>query len=217
SAAIHDSGVNRDVVGRCAAVPHAARALMYLLQPVFLTLCAVIAAVQVLLGLRLLRAFRSGSPPRLEDAECPPVLVVMCLRGTDPFLSRSLRELFRQDYPNYRVRIVLDSESDPAGGLVEEVRRELGAGHVEIISLTSRDRFCSAKMSALLRGTSDLPVQIEFVATFDGDCVLHRSCLRELIAPLVREDATVTTGNRWYVPETLSLAAVARMQWNFAC
>jgi hypothetical protein len=190
---------------------------MFALETLLLLLCGIVGSVQAVLFLKLYRSVRNSEPAALDADECPPVLVVMCLRGRDPFLASSLRRLFRQDYPDYKVRVVVDSQGDPARKLVHDVRREVGARHVEILTLESHDELCSAKMSSLLLGTAHLPERTQIVATVDGDCVMHRSCLRELVAPLVHEDVAVTTGNRWFAPPQRSLGGLARLQWNVGC
>jgi hypothetical protein len=190
---------------------------MFALEILLLLLCGIVGGVQAVLLLELYLAVRNSQSAALEDDECPPVLVVMCLRGSDPFLASSLSRLFRQDYPDYEIRVVVDSRGDPARRLVEDVRRRVGVRHVEILTLESHDELCSAKMSSLLLGTANLPEHTQIVATIDGDCVMHRSCLRELVAPLVRENVAVTTGNRWFAPPQRSVGGFARLQWNVGC
>jgi cellulose synthase/poly-beta-1,6-N-acetylglucosamine synthase-like glycosyltransferase len=70
--------------------------------------------------LALLYLFRPAAPP-LDDAELPSVAVIVPLRGADPSLAACLRGVLRQDYPRYRVRIMIDSPSDPAWGVVPRI------------------------------------------------------------------------------------------------
>ena len=60
---------------------------------------------------RALYRFRRVLP---ADNDCPKAAVVLCLRGTDPFLEDCLRAVLNQDYPQYEIRIVVDSRQDPA-------------------------------------------------------------------------------------------------------
>src|ERR1043165_3087246 len=50
----------------------------------------------------------------------PRACVILCLRGTDPFLKDCLTGLLHQDYPAYRARIIIDSETDPAWDVVHQ-------------------------------------------------------------------------------------------------
>ncbi|MEZ6064246.1 MAG: glycosyltransferase [Planctomycetaceae bacterium] len=159
------------------------------------------------------RLWRRRREP-LPDAECPPALIVLCLRGGDPFLHRTLRRLCRQDYPDYQVRIVVDSAHDPAAEIVQDFLADERATHVTVQSLVQRLPTCTSKLSSLLQATEQLPAGTAFVAILDGDTVLHRHWLRELAAGIVRDGADVTTGNRWYVPEHNSITNFVRYWWN---
>lgn len=174
----------------------------------------VLAILNVGLTLAVIRVLRRPQAPLLSDDECPPGLVVLCLRGGDEFLDRSLRLLFQQDYPRYRVRVVLDAVDDPAREYVDRVMAELRPPHVEVVTLQERYPTCTYKMSGILWGTRDLPPGTAFVALMDGDTVPHSTWLRELATPLVRAGAMCSTGNRWFFPEVSSPAAMVRSVWG---
>jgi cellulose synthase/poly-beta-1,6-N-acetylglucosamine synthase-like glycosyltransferase len=190
---------------------------MSLLGICLVATCAIVAGIQAGMSWRLRQAFLRPAQPLLTDFECPHVIAVLCLRGTDPFLPTMLRGLLEQDYPRYRVRVVVDSANDPVRQVVEEAILATGARHVEVLVLTRRDRHCAAKNSSLLLGTENLAANCSVVATFDGDAVLHPSCLRELVTPLVRGEAKVISGVRWYAPRVATVGAIARLEWNLGC
>jgi hypothetical protein len=54
------------------------------------------------------------------------------------------------------------------------------------------------------------------VALLDADTLPHATWLRELVAPLLDEGVGAATGNRWYMPEQLSVGAMVRYLWNSA-
>lgn len=190
---------------------------MTVLGVCMLVASAILAVIQATMSFRLVGLFRQPPPQLLTDEECPGVLAVLCLRGTDPFLPNTLRRLFAQDYPRYTVRVVIDSADDPAKEVVEEAIRLSDATHVEVVVLERRDEHCAAKNSSILQATRDLPEEYSFVATFDGDAMLHPSCLRELVTPLVREGAQVSNGFRWFAPPTPTVGSIARLEWNLGC
>src|SRR5579871_2214250 len=66
----------------------------------------------------------------------PKVQVLLCLRGVDPFLDRCLSGLANQDYPDYRVTIILDSWDDEALPFAEALCRK----HRTIVDVQFRDR-----------------------------------------------------------------------------
>jgi cellulose synthase/poly-beta-1,6-N-acetylglucosamine synthase-like glycosyltransferase len=184
---------------------------------------ATLITLFVLLGLAqvgqcwfITRYLRQVRTEPLADADCPPALVVLCLRGGDPFLHRSLQHLATQDYPRFRVRIMVDSPQDTAHQTLRDLWGNAPPAHVEIRSLTQRFDTCTFKMSGILAATADLTTETTVVALMDGDTVPHPTWLRELAAPIARGTATVVTGNRWFFPETPSLGSLCRFWWNAA-
>ncbi|MCA9053657.1 MAG: glycosyltransferase family 2 protein, partial [Planctomycetaceae bacterium] len=175
---------------------------------------AALSILNIATAVLIQRMLRSPRTRLLEDDEAPLGLVILCLRGGDPFLDRSLRRLIDQDYPNYRVRIMLDSENDSARPYVDAVLNELRPRNVEVSWLRERYDTCTYKMSGILAATASLPEGTRFVALMDGDTVPHRSWLRELASPIVRGEALCTTGNRWYFPEQADLGSMVRVAWG---
>lgn len=173
-----------------------------------------LALWNVVLAVRVERLLRRTPPELLTDDVAPAGLVVLCLRGGDPFLERSLRRLFDQDYPRYRVRIVLDSPSDSARQYVDQVLADLRPRHVEVLALPERYATCTYKMSGILFGTRSLPEETQFIALMDGDTVPHRTWLRELATSLFHSGAECATGNRWYFPEVPTLGSLVRVCWG---
>ncbi|MFV0444780.1 MAG: glycosyltransferase [Planctomycetaceae bacterium] len=178
------------------------------------TVLVLLALFNLVVALSVQRMLKQPLWPLVSDADALPGLVVLCLRGGDPFLERSLRRLFQQDYPAYRVRIVLDSAEDSARPFVENVLAELQPSHVEVVTLGDRLNTCTYKMSGILWGTRDLPDDVRFVALMDGDTVPHAAWLRELATPLVTGRAQCTSGNRWYFPEHPTFGSMVRVCWG---
>ena len=175
-----------------------------------------LAAVQMLAALRFIGTLRRARRARNETAPCPKTAVILCLRGSDPFLSACLEGILHQDYPCYDVRIVVDSPEDPAWRTVEQVVARSGATNVRVRSLTDRRQTCSLKCSSLLQAISELDASYEVVALIDADIIPHRTWLRELVAPLVDDRVAAATGNRWYMPARLSWGSLVRWLWNAA-
>lgn len=175
---------------------------------------ALLVGCHVMLTWRIVRRLLRPDPALLTDDECPPALVVLCLRGGDPFLHRTLNRLLDQGYPRYRIRIMLDSATDEARGYVEEALGSSPPENVEVRYLENRHATCTYKMSGILAATEELPPGTQIVALLDGDTVLHRTWLRELATPFIREGATVVTGNRWYVPDRATLPNLVRFWWS---
>lgn len=175
---------------------------------------ALLSAIQFWLIGRLVAAFHVSAARRLPDGECPRALAVLCLRGTDPFLRDTLARLLRLDYPDYTLRIVIDSPTDPAIDIVRRVMREHCPHQAEVQILGERKATCSGKISGVLWATDNLDPGYEVVAIFDGDAAVPPDCLRELVGALMRPGCGIATGNRWYAPRTASFGSLTRYFWN---
>lgn len=176
---------------------------------------AGLALLQAAQGLGFIRRLLAAGLPE-PDAPTPAVLVVLCLRGADPFLSRCINGLLRQDYPNFDVVIVVDHPEDEAWRRAAEIVDACGATNVRLEALAERLTTCSLKCSALLQGWRGAEDRYDVVAGIDADVVPHATWLRELVAPLARTHIAAATGNRWYMPDAVSCGALVRYFWNAA-
>lgn len=168
---------------------------------------AMVCVLLVALGRRRRPAFE---PPY------PKTAVVLCLRGSDPFLPACVEAVLNQDYPSYDVRVVVDNREDPAWRVVQGTTSRCGARNVRIDSLHRRRDDCSLKCSSLLQVISELDDSYEAVALLDADTVPHRTWLRELTEALADPRVGAATGNRWYMPASASWAGLVRYLWNAA-
>lgn len=149
-----------------------------------------------------------------ERVHCPRAVVILALRGPDAYLKQALQGLFTQDYGNYQIRIVVDSEQDPAYAVVEQTMRDCRAENVSVDVLRTRSSVCSLKCNALAQAVAELDDSCEIVAFMDADVVPHASWLRELVAPFADQRVGATTGNRWYIPEQRLWGSLVRTAWN---
>ena len=161
-----------------------------------------------------INSFRQNARDNYEDDELPKVAIALCLRGADPFLSKCLQALLNQNYPNYELRIVIDSKEDPAWVMVNDVLLEADIP-VHLSTLRVRRETCSLKCSALIQAVNDLESDCEIIALIDADTIAHPNWLRELVNPLKNSKVGLTTGNRWYVPGR-QWGTICRYAWNVA-
>jgi hypothetical protein len=148
----------------------------------------------------------------LPPEPLPEVAVVLPLRGADPSLEACFEGLLAQDYPAYRVHIVIDSAEDPAQALVARLLAEAGPRaacmHVETRRILGPD--CSAKLSAQRQALTALDGKIAVVAFLDADCVPAPNWLREIVAPFSDKRVGATTGFRWSAPRDQGWGTLAR-------
>ncbi|HVJ85411.1 MAG TPA: glycosyltransferase family 2 protein [Caulifigura sp.] len=146
--------------------------------------------------------------------DTPRAQVILSLKGLDPFLERCLDRLASQDYPNYQVTVVVDSQEDPAWDQALAAQRSFGSSLIDLKVRTHRSQHCTRKLSNLLTAIESLPAGIEIIALCDGDAVVHESWLSELVGGLEDNELAAVGANRWYAPTTFDLATLSRHYWN---
>ena len=175
----------------------------------------VITATQVVLVARFARICRQASRPA-DAAPClSPARIILCLRGSDPFLGDTIRAAVQQDHPDYELRVIVDSRADPAWADVEAaLATATPRCRVVVEPLTSRPETSSLKCASLLQGLRDAELETAMVAFLDADVVPAPTWLRTLGTALAATDCGVATGNRWYAPPGGDLGSWTRAGWN---
>jgi cellulose synthase/poly-beta-1,6-N-acetylglucosamine synthase-like glycosyltransferase len=189
---------------------------MFLVSAVVAGALLFLSFLHFVIGLCLVSKLPRPAAATAREKKLPKAGVVLCVRGYDPVLQDCLRSLMAQDYPQYRVEVVVDSEEDPAWNAVQKVIGEAGSSHTRARVLVSRRPTCSLKCSALVQGVRGLDASHEVIAFIDSDVVPHRTWLRELVAPLADPRVGATTGNRWYAGPRRYFGSLARSAWNAA-
>ncbi|WP_404310714.1 glycosyltransferase [Neorhodopirellula lusitana] len=185
-----------------------------------LGLLAAVAVMQIGIALNQVWAIFRREPELdsgNDDCGDPTshVMVVLCLRGADPFLADCLTALMNLDYPDYEIRIVVDSADDPAWRSIADSGIENFEGcRIEV--LENAPLKCGLKNAALLQVIEQLDDWVGAIALIDADTIAHPSWLSELVAPLGRGGVELTTGIRWYLPTRPSLGSCLRLVWNAA-
>jgi glycosyltransferase involved in cell wall biosynthesis len=179
------------------------------------TIC-ISLAIQSWLVFGFTRLVKRRRGVLLDDGQCPEAVVVLCLRGGDPFLHRCIDALLQQDYPCYRIIFVVDHQDDPALPILREALANHANDRYEIQFLTDPLSTCSLKCSSIIQAYRSLPESVEILAQLDADTIPHLSWLRELATGLAEESVGAVTGNRWYAPEEPSRGAMVRHVWNAA-
>lgn len=173
-----------------------------------------VALEQVLAVAMFVRYCRKSASTAVSNYQ-PEVLVILPVRGADNTLADCVEALARQEYDNYRVRVVLDSHTDPGWQVIDEVLVTQPGLPIEIVELREPHTDCSLKCSSVYQATERLD-DCEVVALLDSDVVPHASWLSELVAPLADEKISATTGNRWYLPRECQWGSLLRYLWNAA-
>lgn len=186
---------------------------MFLFSLALLAAFAIVAVLQFRWSLPYQKLFRSP-PVAVPAGELPVVCVLMSLRGADPDLPACLRALFRQDYPRHQIRIVVDSITDPAWQIVDDVIAETGAAHVRVETLGRPLGTCGLRVNAFLQLLDDLPPDCDVVAWLDADTMPYPAWLRDMVGPFHDPAVGATSGTRWYVPVNTNPGTLLRTAWN---
>lgn len=157
--------------------------------------------------------------PTSRPLYSPEAVVILCVRGHDPYLADTIRALARQDYSNYRVLIVVDHRLDPAWHVVSSIKQELGLNdlQLELQELRLRHAHCGLKCSALVQALESLASDVDadrIIVTIDSDAVPEPTWLANLLQPMADGSVGATTSNQWFEPGTLSLGSWVRAVWQ---
>jgi len=169
--------------------------------------------VQVYWGRRFVRLLKSRHEPA-PDLKLPRALIVICLRGADPFLQKTLRALLNQTHTDFRLRLIIDSPSDAAWAIVNPLLEETDDPRLETQILTKRLATCGLKNSAVLQATTDLEDEDEIIIQVDADAVPYPNWLRDMLLPFADPRVGATSGLRWYAPTEENWGSVVRHYWG---
>lgn len=117
--------------------------------------------------------------------------LVIPVAGTTPMTETALRSLLEQNYPDYSVRIVMESANDPAAPLVARLENEFPRLKVVVAGPAMR---CGQKNHNLLAGVRSLPEETEIFAFCDSTHLARPDFLRCLIEPIARRETAFSTG-----------------------
>jgi len=187
-----------------------------MLIPTVALLIAVVIIMAIQSGMigRFIAEMLAFNRPDQADESLPKAAVVLALRGSDPFLTETLKALLRQDYPHFEIHIVLDGPFEEAQAVIESATVQSNAEKVVVEPLRDKSEQCTLKCSALRQAVSGLLGQCEVIAFVDSDVVPHRLWLRDLVRPLADPAVGAATGNRWYLPREANWGSLVRRHWN---
>jgi cellulose synthase/poly-beta-1,6-N-acetylglucosamine synthase-like glycosyltransferase len=167
-------------------------------------------------GSHCFRLYRSGSDQNVIPTYLPKATVILPLRGNDPFILKCLQGVLTQDYPDYKVIIVVDHETDPVLKVVKDFLSKQNHPHCKVSLLENRSGLCGLKNESLIQGLKSLDASVEVVAWLDADVIPHQSWLCGLVQPLQDPNVGVASGIRWYAPQTRNPGTLIRYIWNSA-
>jgi ceramide glucosyltransferase len=186
------------------------------------TVLIVLASILFLQSLLALGAALRFSRYSLRHARLRPnryqpksVVIVPC-KGLEHDFEENVRALFAQDYRDYEIIFVTESENDPAypvlARLIKNYSRRPGW---LVVAGEAKGR--GQKVHNLLAAVdmlNSIDRRAEVLVFADSDARLSKHWLSELVAPLGDKRIGATTGFRWYVPVHGGFGSLLLSVWN---
>ncbi len=180
-----------------------------------LVICAIVVwvlwATQSVLSIFLTGRFsRSVKVSRIKSPQYTPnAVVIVPFKGVDLKLDRALESLTSQEYPNYRLIFVVESDTDEAYAALKALadKRNAAKEGPQVTILVAgkagphqgqkvHNQLCALETLWDTSGDEDVWVFA------DSDAVPGATWLRYMIDPLIYVNKTgMTTGYRWLIPE----------------
>ncbi len=181
----------------------------------FLLLLWTAWVVQALLAVVIVRKFarRVARPRRVKyDFFRPPATVIVPFKGVEADMAGCVKSLCTQNYPNYRVMLVVESKRDPAHDFLAEQLKHYPQCRAEILVAglagPRQGQKVHNQLVAIDRIVADAGDDDAWVFA-DSDAVPGPDWLIEMVGPLVERKRTgATTGYRWLVPAAQSTGRI---------
>ncbi|MFN0120599.1 MAG: glycosyltransferase [Blastocatellia bacterium] len=176
-----------------------------------LTLLLLIQCLLALLGvLRFVRYCLKSRPAR--NQYLPRAAVIVPCRGVDDGFEENITALLDQDYREYEVIFVTDSDADPASIALRRILSDHDRSAWLVNAGQAHDRGQKIhNLCAALDTLSAISRRTEVLVFADADARPAGNWLRELVVPLNNENIGATTGFRWYTPVARGSGVRARV------
>jgi cellulose synthase/poly-beta-1,6-N-acetylglucosamine synthase-like glycosyltransferase len=166
----------------------------------------LLLSVLVLGGRRALPRKEAGSDAPFSGP-WPRLALIVPVTGAAPDLAGNLRSLLTQDYPDYQVVFVTRQPADPATGVILSQMREHPRARLVCSGPAS---CCGQKNHNLLAGLRLVGEEAELLAFCDATHLAPAGFLSALAQPILRGEASVTSGYHQVLPEDAGLATLGR-------
>ncbi|NLG17251.1 MAG: glycosyltransferase family 2 protein [Fibrobacter sp.] len=131
--------------------------------------------------------------PKFGDNFSPKCSIFVPCKGIPKDLGNNLKGFLKQDYADYEVVFVVESEKDPAVPTIKSIMEGNANVKLAIAGLSTTCAQKNYNLLAALRCASDSEVYV----FADSDICPDGKWLKEIIMPLADSRVTVTSGFRW--------------------
>ncbi len=141
--------------------------------------------------------------------------IIAPCKGLDEDLEKNLTALFEQDFPAYEIIFVVDSETDEALPVIQNLhRRDAKTQRISKIVISGKAHSEAQKVHNLREAVLHVSNASEVFVFVDSDARPNQVWLRNLIAPLKDKKVGCASGYRWFIGKNFSLGTEMRSVWN---
>jgi cellulose synthase/poly-beta-1,6-N-acetylglucosamine synthase-like glycosyltransferase len=190
----------------------------------FLSFLALILFTQstlaLIAALRFVHYSLRPHTPRQRRYQPKAIVIVPC-KGLEHDFEENIRALLVQDYRDYEVIFVTESETDPACDVLSRIINKSRRSAWMVVAGEAKAQGQKVhNLCAAIDKLSSIDRRVEVLVFADSDARVTRNWLANLVAPLGDERIGATTGFRWYLPAhnknglANSLASTLLSVWN---
>ena len=126
-------------------------------------------------------------------------------KGMDVDLQSNLQALLQQDYEDFEVTFVVESDDDPACRIIAKAMDEQREVPTRLI-VAGKSFHTGQKVHNLRAATAKLSLVTQVLVFVDSDARPRTGWLRAMVASLNNRKIGAVTGYRWFIPQRSSLA-----------
>jgi cellulose synthase/poly-beta-1,6-N-acetylglucosamine synthase-like glycosyltransferase len=174
----------------------------------------------LLAALRFARYALRPNPPRQTRYQPKAVVIVPC-RGLEHDFEENIRAILAQEYRDYEVVFVTESEADPAHDTLSRLLKQSRRPGWMVVAGEAKNQGQKVhNLCAAIDTLNSIDRRVEVLVFADSDARPARNWLADLVAPLGDKRIGATTGYRWYAPvmdkrnPARSFASILLSVWN---
>lgn len=190
---------------------------LLIMDTFFLILTAIILLQSLLaLGgtLMLLRFSLRKRQTGINRYQPKAVVIVPC-KGLEHDFEENIKPLLNQEYRDYEIIFVTESEKDPAYAVLSKMIRQSRRAAWLVVAGQAKDQGQKVhNLCAAIDMLNTIDRRAEVLIFADSDARATRQWLSDLVAPLGDKRVGATTGFRWFVSHRSNPASVLLSVWN---
>jgi ceramide glucosyltransferase len=187
------------------------------MESVFVVLAILLFVQSILSFVSTMRFARYAFTPQSTRPQRhqPKAVVILPCKGLEHDFETNIRAYLAQEYRDYEVIFVTESEHDPAYPVLSKLIKQ--SRRAAWLIAAGEAAQCGQKVHnliAALDALNSIDRRAELLVFADSDARPARTWLADLCSPLNDRSVGATTGFRWYVPVNGGVGAWLLSAWN---